>query len=73
MTVYITDMHAHAQRLVSVVKIATVLEECTIKEQHSVVHFFFLWAIGLDAKDLHNEMFPVYGGKYLSRKVVHNR
>jgi transposase len=32
----------------------------------------FLWAKGLDAKDIYNEIFPVYGGKYLSRKAVHN-
>jgi hypothetical protein len=29
-----------------------------------------LWAKGLNAKDIHEEMFPVYG-KCLSRKVVH--
>jgi hypothetical protein len=38
--------------------------ECNTKEQHSVVHF--LWATGLNAKDIHEEMFPVYSGKYLS-------
>jgi hypothetical protein len=31
-----------------------------------------LWAKGLNAKDIHKEMFPVYGGKCLSRKAVHN-
>jgi hypothetical protein len=31
-----------------------------------------LWAKGLNAKDIHEEMFPVYGGKWLSCKVVHN-
>jgi transposase len=31
-----------------------------------------LWAEGLNAKDIHKEMFPVYGGKYLSRKAAHN-
>jgi hypothetical protein len=31
----------------------------------------FLWAKGLNAKDIHKEMFPVYGGKCLLRKVVH--
>jgi hypothetical protein len=40
------------------------------EEQRSVVRF--LWAKGLDAKDVHKEMFPVYGGKCLSRKAVHN-
>jgi hypothetical protein len=27
---------------------------------------------GHNAKDIHKEMFPVYGGKCLSRKVVHS-
>jgi hypothetical protein len=27
---------------------------------------------GLKARDIHREMFPVYGGKSLSRKAVHN-
>jgi hypothetical protein len=31
----------------------------------------FWWAKGLNAKDIHKEMFPVYGGKCLSRKAVH--
>jgi hypothetical protein len=34
------------------------------------VHFF--WAKGLNAKDIHKEMFPVYGGKCLTHKAVHN-
>jgi hypothetical protein len=32
----------------------------------------FLWEKGLNAKDIHKQMFPVYGGKCLSRKSVHN-
>jgi hypothetical protein len=39
---------------------ATVVEEYTIEEQHSVVRF--LWAKGLNAKHIHKEMFPVFGG-----------
>jgi hypothetical protein len=31
-----------------------------------------LWAKGLNAKDIHKEMFPVYGGKCLSCKAFHN-
>jgi hypothetical protein len=31
-----------------------------------------LWAKELNAKDIHKEMFPVYGGKCLSCKAVHN-
>jgi hypothetical protein len=27
---------------------------------------------GLNTKDIHKEVFPVYGGKCLSRKAVHN-
>jgi hypothetical protein len=48
----------------------TVLKEYNTEEQHSVV--LFLWAKGLNAKDIHKEMFPVYGGKCLSRKALHN-
>jgi hypothetical protein len=47
---------------------ATVLEECIAEEQRSVVSFF--WKKGLNAKDTHKDMFPVYGGKSLSFKVV---
>jgi hypothetical protein len=32
----------------------------------------FLWANGLNAKDIHKEMFPVYCGKCLSRKAIHS-
>jgi hypothetical protein len=49
---------------------ASVLEECTTEEKRSVVRF--LCAKGLIAKDIHKEIFPVYGGKCLSRKAVHN-
>jgi hypothetical protein len=48
----------------------TVLEECTTKEQCCCA--LFLWAEGLNAKDIHKEIFPVYGGKCLSRQAVHN-
>jgi hypothetical protein len=37
MTVYVAAAHAHVQRLVSVVKMAIVLEQCTTEEQRSVV------------------------------------
>jgi hypothetical protein len=37
MTMYVADAHAHVQRLVSVVKMTTVLEECITEEQRSVV------------------------------------
>jgi hypothetical protein len=48
----------------------TVLEGCATEEQRSRVRF--LWAKGLNAKDIHKEIFSVYGGKCLSRKTVHN-
>jgi hypothetical protein len=32
----------------------------------------FLWANGLNAKDIHKEMLPLHGGKCLLHKVVHN-
>jgi hypothetical protein len=32
----------------------------------------FLWAEGLSAKNIHKEMFPVYGGRCLSCKAVQN-
>jgi hypothetical protein len=31
-----------------------------------------LWAKGLNANDIHKEMFPVYGGKCLSHKAFYN-
>jgi hypothetical protein len=39
---------------------ATMLEECTTEEQCSIVHV--LWAKGLNAKDIHKEIFSVYSG-----------
>jgi hypothetical protein len=70
MTLQAADAHACAQRLVSVVKMATVLEGYNTEEQRSVVRL--LWTKGLNAKDNHKEIFPVYGGRCLSRKAVHN-
>jgi hypothetical protein len=49
---------------------ASVLEVYTTEEQRSVVRF--LWAKGLNAKDIHKDMFPVYGGMCLLCKAVHN-
>jgi hypothetical protein len=50
---------------------ATVLEEYTTEEQHFVMGFI-LWAKQLNEKDVHKEIFMVYGGKCLSRKAIHN-
>jgi hypothetical protein len=71
MTAYVANAQAHVQRLVSVVKMATVLEECATEKQRYVV-LCFLWENKHNAKDIHKEIFPVYGGKCLSRKAVHN-
>jgi transposase len=70
MTVQVADAHGHVQWLVSVVKTVTVVERYTTEEQRSVVRF--LLAKGLNAEDIHKETFPVYGGKCLLCKVVHN-
>jgi hypothetical protein len=70
MTVWVAEAHAHVERLVSMVKLATVFEGILLKS--SVVVGFFLWAKGLDTKDIHKEIFPVYGEKCLSLEVFHN-
>jgi transposase len=70
MTAFAADAHSHVQRMISVVKMVTVLEKYTIEEQRSIVHF--QWAKGLNAKNIHEEMCPIYGGKCLSRKTVHS-
>jgi hypothetical protein len=49
---------------------ATVLECRNTEEQRSLVDI--LWAKGLNAKNIHKEMFRVYDEKCLSRKVVNN-
>jgi hypothetical protein len=69
MAVLVADAQALVQSLVSVVKMATMLEYAN-EEQRSVV--FFLWAKELNAEGIHKEMFHVYGGKCLSHKAVHN-
>jgi sulfur relay (sulfurtransferase) complex TusBCD TusD component (DsrE family) len=63
----VADSHASVQILVSVVKMGTVLDMCTTKEHSSVA---FLWANEISAKHIQNEMFLVYDGKFLSRKLV---
>jgi hypothetical protein len=49
---------------------ATVLEEYTIEERNSLVHF--LWEKEIKAKDIYKEIFAVYGGKFLLREVFHH-
>jgi hypothetical protein len=48
---------------------ATVLE---VYYRTAAYCAFLLWEKGLNAKAIHNEMFPVCGGKCLSRKAVHS-
>jgi hypothetical protein len=64
MIVWVADAIEPVQRLVSVVKMTTVLE--------GYAKWVFLWVKELSAKDIHKEMFSVYGGKCLSRKAVPN-
>jgi hypothetical protein len=49
---------------------ATVLEGYNTEEQRFVMRF--LWAKESNAKDIHKEIFLVYGGKCLSCKAGHN-
>jgi hypothetical protein len=65
MTVYVADAHARIQRLASIVKMATVLEECTTEEQRSVTCFFFVDK-RLNVKDIHKEIFL-----FTKRSVCH--
>ena len=46
------------------------MPECTTLEQPSVVRF--LWAKGMESKNIHKEMLPIYGEKCLSRQAVYN-
>jgi hypothetical protein len=57
--------------LVSVVKMATVLEECTRLPKSSVLLCVFV-GTRTNAKDIHKETFPVHGGECWSRKAVHS-
>jgi hypothetical protein len=59
MTVLVADANAHVQRPVSVVKMETMLEECTTEEQVLFCVFF----LGKMTRCQCQEMIPVYGGK----------
>jgi hypothetical protein len=65
MTISVADARRHGQRLVLVVKMATVLGDYTTEEKRSVLRF--CGQMDSLQKNIHKEMFPVYGGKYLSR------
>ena len=49
---------------------AAPLNTCTTIGQRGVVRF--LWPKGMRAKDIHNEMLPMYGEHCLSRQAVPN-
>jgi TPP-dependent 2-oxoacid decarboxylase len=53
--------------IVSVVKIATVLEEWTNEEQRSIA--CFLWAKGLNSEDIRKDFFSVYVGSVCRAKL----
>jgi hypothetical protein len=55
---------------VKIVKIVTVLEG--ILPKSSFLLCISLRARELTAKDIHREIYLIYGGKCLSRKAVHN-
>jgi uncharacterized protein YutD len=59
-------MHAHVQRLLSVVKMVTVLEECTTKQQTLGCAFFV--DKRTQCKDIHKEIFRDFSEKSLSPK-----
>jgi hypothetical protein len=63
-------MHAHVQRLISIVTMATVFE-CVLPKSRVLLCFCFCGQNRLNAEDIHKEMFPAYGGKCLWRKAVH--
>jgi hypothetical protein len=48
-----------------------IVTDCILPKS-SVLICDFLWPEGHTAKDINKEMFPVYGGKRLSRKAVHS-
>jgi hypothetical protein len=64
MIIEVADAHAQVQRLVSVVKMSTVFEECATKSGVLVSKM-------TQCKDIHKEIIPVYGVKCLSSKRVH--
>jgi hypothetical protein len=51
-------------------KMEVPLKMCTAIEQRGVVQF--VWVNGTAAKDIHNEMLPMYGEHFLSCQAVCN-
>jgi hypothetical protein len=73
MIAYVVDVHVHVQRIDSVVKMTTVLEEYATEQQRSVVRF--LWAKGLNEKGIHKKCFLLTVGSvcFLKRFTVGSR
>jgi hypothetical protein len=46
-----------------------VHEEYNTEKQRFILHF--LWAKGLNAKNIHEEIIPLYGGKCLLHRAIH--
>jgi hypothetical protein len=63
-------VQAHFQGLVSVVKMATVLEDCTIES--SVLLCIFCEQKKNNEKNIYKETFSVSGKRCLPRKSAHN-
>jgi hypothetical protein len=63
----VADAHAHVERLVSVVKMATVLEAYTTEEQRSVVR-----VVGRRTQCKGYSKRNAFCGKCMSPKAVHN-
>jgi hypothetical protein len=62
-------VHAHVHRLVSVVKMATVLEECITEEQSTIVLFF--WGKKTQCKGYSLRNISCYVGKFCRVKRFH--
>jgi hypothetical protein len=51
MTVFLAEANAHIQKLISVVKMVTVIERYTDEEKRSFVRFFFFFSFFFWQKD----------------------
>jgi hypothetical protein len=70
MTVHIIDEHVHVQRLISVVKWATLLQEYNTECQLSVVRLFG-GHTELIEKGIYQQMSPAYGASVCHAKRLH--
>jgi hypothetical protein len=70
MTVYVADVHVNLQKLVLVVKMMTMLEECPNEQQHSIVLFFF-FSVSKWTQCKGKKYFLFMGVKCFSSETVH--